>query len=603
VNNSKQLQFQEQFDALPWWKKGTVYQVYPRSFQDSNGDGVGDIRGIISRLDYLQQLGIVAIWLSPVYQDGGVDAGYDISDYQQINPLFGNMQDMEHLISEAKMHGIRIIMDLVVNHTSDKHPWFIDSRSSKSSTKRDWYIWRDGVVDQDGNLQAPNDIPAMFSGNAWQYDETSGQYYFHMFTKEQPDLNWHNSEVRSAIYDMMNFWLNKGIGGFRMDVINLIGKNVDQPYSAVPQSEQTMTGAPNEGIAPINVMMWRADKTHQYLQEMNGATFGSAHSENASDQYLTVGECGFVTTSSAQQFSNPARSELSQVFQFEIMDFVDTAKDQPKWCATPFNVPLLRDLLCKWQTALADTSAAPGWNSLFWGNHDQPRILNRILPELDSETPEKIRVKSAKALAILLHCLKGTPYIYQGEEIGMTNYPWRAESWREDFRDIEAINAINIDKIAFEDVAFKTRDNARTPMQWDASPNAGFTDSKTQPWIAVHPNYCEVNVARALNDNNSIFMTYQQLNMLRQNEPILALGSFEMLSKLPEQVIAYTRQLGEEKWLVVVNMSNTEVALPANFSKRVDNAEVVISSNPSAPGAKISTLEKLAPFDAYALKL
>lgn len=504
---------------MKWWQQSVVYQIYPRSFQDSNGDGIGDISGIIERLDYLQKLGIEAIWLSPVYQSPNDDNGYDISDYQEIMAEFGTMADMDRLIKEAKKRGIRLIMDLVVNHTSDEHPWFIESRKSKDNSYRDYYIWRDPV---DG--KEPNELSSVFSGSAWQYDEESGQYYLHLFSKKQPDLNWENEKVRKDIYAMMNFWLEKGIGGFRMDVIDLIGKQPDE------------------------LIINNGSKLHDYLQEMNRETFGSY-------DVMTVGETGGATPELAKLYSAPERNELSMVFQFEHIA-LDQQPGKEKWDLKQLDVAELKSVLYKWQTELGNQ----GWNSLYWNNHDQPRIVSRW------GNDGAYRERSAKMLAILLHMMKGTPYIYQGEEIGMTNCPFDS---MEEVRDIESINmhrerlenGYSEDEI-MESIRVKGRDNSRTPMQWDDSENAGFTTGT--PWIKVNPNYHEINVANALADSNSIFYTYQKLIALRKKERVMCLGEFVPVDTEVPELFVYKRRYKDKEWLVIVNFSEEshEIELP-----------------------------------------
>ena len=443
-----------------WWHHSVVYQIYPRSFQDSNQDGIGDLRGIISRLDYLAYLGIDAIWLSPVYESPNDDNGYDISNYQAIMAEFGTMEEMEELIEEAKKRNIRIIMDLVVNHTSDEHPWFIEARKNKDNPYRDYYIRRHPVKGKE-----PNRLRSIFSGSAWQLDEKTGQYFLHLYSKRQPDLNWKNKQVRQAIYQMMNFWIDKGIGGFRMDVIDMIGKE--------PDKEITSNGP----------------KLHEYLQEMNQATFGDKN-------LMTVGETWGATTEIAKLYSNPKRNELSMVFQFEHIG-LDQQEGKDKWDLKPLSISELKKVLSKWQTSLGDE----GWNSLFWNNHDLPRIVSRW------GNDDVYRKESAKMFAILLHMMKGTPYIYQGEELGMTNCPIDdiAEA-----KDIETINMYN-ERISsgftkeeiLESINVKGRDNARTPMQWNAREHAGFTTGI--PWLRVNPNYKEINAEEALADQDSVF--------------------------------------------------------------------------------------------------
>lgn len=532
-----------------WWQRAVIYQVYPQSFQDSNGDGIGDLKGLIQRLDYLQKLGIDAIWLSPVYQSPGQDNGYDISDYQAINPQFGTMADLEALIRQAKARDIRIIMDLVVNHTSDEHRWFKVSRQSRANPYRDYYIWRDGSA----TGGPPNAMKSTFSGSAWRRDEATGQYYLHLFGDKQPDLNWANPQVRQAIYKMMNFWISKGIGGFRMDVIDLIGKE------------------PDRGIRE------NGPKLHPYLQEMNRATFGDT-------DLLTVGETWGATPSIAQQYADPKRHELSMVFQFEMMQ-LDQQNDD-KWALRPLDPAALKQVLIKWQTAFDYTK---GWNSLFWNNHDLPRIVSRW------GNDQRYRVKSAKMFAILLHLLRGTPYVYQGEEIGMTNAPVASIV---DVQDIESVNIYReqmalgqSEKTILTAINAKGRDNARTPMQWRDDPNAGFTTS--QPWLRVNPNYHTINVAAALDDPDSIFYTYQQLIRLRHENDVIVNGRFEAIQNLAPAVMAYYRVLGDTRWLVVVNLSEKRQPLDLN-----DQLEKTIVTN-DAPLQSL-TDQTLQPYQAFA---
>ncbi|WP_338997219.1 alpha-glucosidase [Lactococcus formosensis] len=536
-----------------WWQEAVMYQIYPRSFQDSNGDGIGDIKGIISRLDYLEKLGITGIWLSPVYKSPNDDNGYDISDYEAIMAEFGTMSDMETLILEAEKRGIKIIMDLVVNHTSDEHPWFIEARKSEENKYRDYYIWRDAPAD--GGL--PNDLKSIFGGPAWQWDETAGQYYLHLFSKKQPDLNWENEALRQAVYDMMNFWIDKGIGGFRMDVIDLIGKQ------------------PDEGITG------NGPKLHDYLKEMHQATFGGKN-------LLTVGETWGATPEIAKQYSNPANKELSMVFQFEHIG-LDEAEGQTKWDLIPLEIPKLKEVFSKWQTELGDE----GWNSLFWNNHDLPRIVSRW------GNDREYRVESAKMLAILLHMMKGTPYIYQGEEIGMTNNP---------VTDIEQIDDIESRNMYFErleegyskeailhSINAKGRDNARTPMQWSNAKTAGF--STGHPWLAINPNYEKINVDAALEDENSIFYTYQKLIALRKENPIIVWGEFELLKDTAEEVFAYIRSYKGENWLIVANFSANENQFSSSYEVK---EEVIHNYSEVIDDVKEIVLK---PYEAFVAKL
>lgn len=532
-----------------WWKKAVVYQVYPKSFQDSNGDGIGDIKGIISRLGYLEKLGIDAIWLSPVYKSPGVDNGYDISDYEAIDPQYGIMEDMDNLIAKAKRHHIRIVMDLVVNHTSDKNKWFVEARKNKDNPYRDFYIWRDPV---DGH--APNDMKSGFSGSAWQYDEKTGQYYFHLFAPGQPDLKWKNPKLRQTIYDMMNFWLDKGIGGFRMDVIELIGKD------------------PDKKIRENGPML------HPYIQEMNKNTFGNR-------DVMTVGETWNATPKIAEEYSDPARHELSMVFQFEDQG-LDQQPGKEKWDLRPLNLGELKKVLVKWQTKLDFNHA---WNSLFWENHDIPRVISRW------GNDKEYRVQSAKMFAIVLHLMHGTPYIYNGEEIGMTNYPVKSIDEVEDIESInmykerlaqgyskdELIHAINV----------KGRDNARTPMQWSDDAEAGFTTG--MPWLHVNPNYVDINVKNALADHNSIFYTYQKLIKLRHENDIVVNGDFELVST-DDNVLAYYRVLGNERWLVVANLSSKQERFTST-----DEIQRILISNYDLPETLLGMT--LKPYEAFAV--
>lgn len=534
-----------------WWQDAVVYQIYPRSFQDSNGDGIGDIPGIIRRLDYIKHLGVDAIWLSPVYRSPNDDNGYDISDYQAIMDEFGTMRDMERLIEEAWLRGIRIIMDLVVNHTSDEHPWFVNAKQGKDSEYRNYYIWRDPV---DGH--EPNGLQSAFGGSAWQFDEHSGQYYLHLFSRKQPDLNWANPSVRDAVYRMMNYWIDKGVGGFRMDVIDTIGK--------VPDECITSNGP----------------HLHEYLQEMNRATFGGLH-------MLTVGETWSATPEIAKLYSDPARHELSMVFQFEQFQ-LDEQEGEGKWDLKPLSIPALKLVMSKWQRELGDH----GWNSLFWENHDLPRIVSRWGDD------RRWRERSAKMFAILLHLMKGTPYIYQGEEIGMTNYTARDI---DEVRDIESVNMYH-DRVgnghsredALRSINAKGRDNARTPMQWNGSRQAGFTTGT--PWLHVNPNYHSVNVDENMHDPQSVLAAYRALIALRKNNPIVVRGDFTLIDESPDDVFAYYRELDGERWLIVANMSGR----PQRFTIADDVAKPIIQNIEGTAYAKGPV--ELEPYEAFALQ-
>ena len=514
-----------------WWHSSVVYQIYPRSFNDSNGDGIGDINGIREKLDYLKELGIDVIWLSPVYKSPNDDNGYDISDYCDIMDEFGTMDDMEKLLKEANEKGIKILMDLVVNHTSDEHKWFIEAKKSKDNKFRDYYIWRDPV-----NGHEPNNLGSCFSGSAWQYDESTDQYYLHLFSKKQPDLNWENENVRNEVYKMMNFWVDKGIGGFRMDVIDLIGK--------VP--DEMITG--------------NGPKLHDYLQEMNKAAL-EGH------DLLTVGETWGATPEIAKLYSNPKRKELSMVFQFEHIG-LDQIEGKEKWDVKPLDLLDLKKVLSKWQTELE----GEGWNSLFWNNHDLPRIVSRW------GNDREYRVESAKMLATLLHGMKGTPYIYQGEELGMTNV--RFEDINE-YNDIETLNMYK-DRISkgyshdeiMASIYAKGRDNARTPMQWDSTENAGFTTGK--PWLKVNKNYKFINVEDCLQDKDSIFYHYKKLIDIRKHNDTIIYGNYKLLLPEDKNVFAYSRELNGDKIVVVCNFYNKEVNL--NFNEDFNNVEILLSN-------------------------
>lgn len=534
-----------------WWKKAVIYQIYPKSFQDSNGDGIGDLPGIISRLDYLQKLGIDAIWLSPIYKSPGIDNGYDIADYEAIDPQYGTMADMKKLILEAKKRNIRIIMDLVVNHTSDQHPWFIEAKKSTNSPYRDFYIWRNPV-----NNHEPNNLKSDFSGSAWKFDQGTGQYYLHFFAPQQPDLNWQNPRLRQKIYDMMNFWLDMGIEGFRMDVIELIGKDPDKKIRE------------------------NGPKLHTYLQEMNQAVL-------ANRDVVTVGETWSATIDSAKKYSDPEQHELSMIFQFENQN-IDKQPGKSKWDLKPYKASNLKEVLLKWQIEFDYEHA---WNSLFWENHDIPRVISRW------GNDSKYRVQSAKMFAIALHLMRGTPYIYNGEEIGMTNCPINDIS---EVEDLESINMYN-ERLSqgyskaeiIKSINAKGRDNARRPMQWSKEASSGFTSGK--PWLALNSNYKEINVQAALMDPQSIFYTYQHLIKLRHENKIVVSGSFTTAISSPN-VLAYYRELNDQCWLIVANLSENE----EHFSTSAEIKQFLIS-NYSAPQSLDNIV--LRPYEAFAVEI
>ena len=515
-----------------WWKSAVVYQVYPRSFADADGDGTGDLRGIIDRLDYIAALGVDVVWLSPVYPSPMDDNGYDISDYQDIDPLFGTLADFDELVSRMHEGGLRLMMDLVVNHTSDEHPWFEESRTSKDNPKRDWYWWRParpGTTPGEPGSE-PNNWDSFFSDSAWEFDEATQEYYLHLFSKKQPDLNWENPDVREHVYDMMRWWLERGVDGFRMDVINFISKMTDLPDRCVTPVEVPGDGTPYDFFRP---------RIHEFLYEMNNAVFAPADKD-----LVIVGEMPGVTVDDAVLFTDPARCEVDMVFEFEHMG-VDRGHD--KWDIVPFALPRLKESLGRWQRGLAER----GWNSLYWNNHDQPRVVSRFGDD------GEFRVRSAKMLGTVLHMQRGTPYIYQGEELGMTNTVLEGI---DDFRDIESINhfaratAVGQPPAdVLEKLRFMSRDNARTPMQWDDTAHAGFTTG--EPWIPVNPNYKEINAEAQSVDEDSVLWHYRRLIELRHELPVVAHGSFTMLLDEHPFVYAFMRCLGNTELLVLGNFS------------------------------------------------
>lgn len=550
-----------------WWKEAVVYQIYPRSFKDSDGDGVGDIQGIVSKLDYLQELGVDVIWLSPVYKSPNDDNGYDISDYFEIMYEFGTMQDWTQLLDGLHERGMKLLMDLVVNHTSDEHAWFAESRSSRDNPYRDYYIWRPGK----GGNTPPNNWRSFFSGSAWKYDDTTGEYYLHLFSKKQPDLNWDNSKLRQSVYEMMTFWLDKGVDGFRMDVINLISKVPGLPDDG------------EDGLGDGSPYFMNGPHVHDYLREMN---------EQVLSKYdvMTVGETPGVSVEEALKYTGADRKELQMVFQFEHMD-VD-AGDGDKWTVVPWTLQKLRGVLHKWQTGLAED----GWNSLYLNNHDQPRMVSRF------GNDGVYRVPSAKMLATLLHTLKGTPYIYQGEELGMTNIQFNSI---EDYRDIEILNMYeervtqgNADPgTIMEAIHTKGRDNARTPMQWNAGPNAGFTTGT--PWIRINPNYKEINAEASMSDPDSVFRYYQRLIALRKQNPVMVYGDYQLLMQDNEQIYAYTRTLGEVIWLIALNFSESAAILELDDRYSGMKRELIIGNYPE-DGMEP---ERLRPYEARVYRM
>ncbi|MDO4308711.1 MAG: alpha-glucosidase [Eubacteriales bacterium] len=534
--------------AETWWKQSVVYQIYPRSFKDSNGDGIGDLNGITEKLDYLKELGIDVIWLSPVYESPNDDNGYDISNYRGIMKEFGTMEDYDRMLAAAHERGIKIVMDLVVNHTSDEHPWFVESRKSKDNPYRDYYIWREG---KEGN--PPNNWESCFSGSAWKYDEETDMYFLHLFSKKQPDLNWDNPKVRDEVFDMMEWWCQKGIDGFRMDVISMISKVPGLPDGKLKES----------GYGDFGPFVQNGPHVHEYLQEMNRRVL-SKHS------LLTVGECSGVTIEEAKKYANSDGSELSMVFQFEHMDL--DGGETFKWNDRKIDLVELKETLSKWQVELYGKA----WNSLYWCNHDQPRILSRL-----GNPSKEYHDVSAKMLATCLHMMQGTPYIYQGEELGMTNVPFEK---LEDFRDIESINAyrecVGKNLIAPDDMMrylrYKSRDNARTPMQWDDTENAGFTAGT--PWIMVNPNYTEINAKEQLAREDSVFHYYQKLIRLRKEYPIIVYGKYSLLLPQDRSLYVYKRELDGQTLLVICNFTDQEVPYEIPEELKGRDKKVLISN-------------------------
>jgi oligo-1,6-glucosidase len=564
-----------------WWKAAVVYQVYPRSFADSNGDGIGDLRGVIGRLDHLEELGVDVVWLSPVYASPQDDNGYDISDYYAVDPAFGTMEDLDELIAGLHARGMKLVMDLVVNHTSDEHAWFQDSRSSRISAKRDWYIWRDprdGAVPGPG--AEPNNWGSFFSGPAWDLDETTGQYFLHLFSRKQPDLNWDNPDVRNAVYRMMNWWLDRGVDGFRMDVISFISKHPGLPDGPVGDGQAWGDGIPFYGSGP---------RVHEYLQEMHREVFAGRDAD-----LMTVGEMVDATPELARLYTDPNRKELDMVFQFEHVG-LDHGPGG-KFTRKQLDLVALKQSLAKWQDALADV----GWNSLYWNNHDQPRAVSRF------GNDSAYWYESATALATVLHLMRGTPYIYQGEELGMTNMQFSGIG---DFRDLESLNYYR-EAIArsggsrasdiLAGLAAGGRDNARTPVQWDNSRNAGFTTG--EPWIPVNPNHAWLNAAAQRTDPDSVFAWYQSLVRLRHEEPAVIDGLFTLLYLQDPQLFAYTRTGPDATLLVLANCSSEPLALDFTLARDIATAwaqaEVLLHNRPGHDWNR----QELLPWEAVVLR-
>jgi oligo-1,6-glucosidase len=558
-----------------WWKESVVYQIYPRSFYDSNGDGIGDLHGIIQKLDYLHQLGVNVVWLSPVYKSPNDDNGYDISDYRDIMDEFGKLADWEEMLAEMHKRGIKLLMDLVVNHTSDEHPWFVESRKSRDNPYRDYYIWRPGREGRE-----PNNWASFFHGSAWQYDEATDEYYLHLFTRKQPDLNWENPQVRRQVYDLMHWWLKKGIDGFRMDVINMISKVPSLPDAPVVSNERYQFG----GKYFIN-----GPRLQEFLQEMKREVLSRY-------DLLTVGETAYVTPRDAIAIAAEQGGALNMVFQFEHMNLDrDYASNASRWGVKPWKLADLKRVMTRWQVEL-DGKA---WNSNYLSNHDQPRMVSRFGDD------GQYRVESAKLLGTFLHMLQGTPYVYQGEEIGMTNVAFDSI---EDYRDVETRNMYRefvrdkgMDpRAVMEMIHTRSRDNARTPLQWDASEHAGFT--RGQPWMKLNSNYKQINVQLALADPDSIFYYYQKLIRLRRENPVVVYGRYDLLLEDDQQIYAFTRTLDDECLLVVLNFSKESPIFELPAEVHFSTAELLISNYIVDPGQDVRRLT-LHPYEARVYRL
>jgi oligo-1,6-glucosidase len=552
-------------DDAPWWTRAVVYQVYPRSFQDSNGDGIGDLRGILDRLDHLEELGVDVLWLSPVYRSPQDDNGYDISDYQDIDPVFGTLADLDRLVAALRARGMRLVMDLVVNHTSDEHPWFVESRSSADNPKRDWYWWRParaGMAAGEPGAE-PTNWASFFSGSTWELDASSGEYYLHLFSRKQPDLNWENPDVRHAVHDMMRWWLDRGVDGFRMDVINLVSKDTALPDGPV-------TGGPyGDGSGAYMC----GPRIHEFLAEMRREVVAGRPG-----RLLTVGEMPGVTIDDARLFTDPARAEVDMVFQFEHVG-LDHGPGS-KFDVHPLRLTDLKASFGRWQAGLADV----GWNSLYWDNHDQPRIVSRFGDDTE------YRRESATMLATVLHLHRGTPYVYQGEELGMTNAHFtRLDQYRdiESLRYVEQARALGhlTDDELLAGLAAMSRDNARTPVQWDGSPHAGFTTGT--PWLSVNANHRSINAQAERADPRSVFHHYRRLIALRHDDPVVALGDFTMLLPDDESVYAFTRALDGVALLVLGNFTGDERAVSLESWVPDELGDLVLGNYADVPDGEI----------------
>ncbi len=566
-------------DTDPWWRSATIYQIWPRSFADGDGDGIGDLAGVVGHLDHLVELGVDAVWLSPIYPSPQDDAGYDISDYRDIDPLFGTLDDFDVLLDSVHQRGMKLIMDLVVNHTSDEHDWFVESRRSRSASKRDWYWWRparDGMIPGEPGAE-PNNWRSIFGGSAWQFDESTGEYYLHLFSAKQPDLNWEQPDVRAAIHSMMRWWLDRGIDGFRMDVINFISKDVDLPDGHVATGGRFGNGMPHFVDGP---------RIHEFLREMREAV------SLGRDDLVFIGEMPGVTLEEAQRYTAPARNEVDMVFQFEHVG-IDLGRGG-RFDRSDLELTDLKASLGRWQRGLEST----GWNSLYWCNHDQPRIVSRFGDDGEH------RVRSAKMLATVLHLHRGTPFVYQGEELGMTNYPF---SSLDEVRDIESLNFVSAaldhgrsEHDVLTQLRHGARDNARTPMQWDGSAHAGYTSG--HPWMTVNPNYVDINATAQRDDPDSVFHHYRRLIELRHRLPVIVDGDFEMLLAHDEQVYAFTRTLGDDHLVVLGNFSGEAARIELPDGSQWSGAEVVITNVAAPFSIDASGAIELQPWEATVLR-
>lgn len=549
-----------------WWKKSVVYQVYPKSFKDSNGDGIGDLNGLKEKLPYLEKLGIDVIWLNPIFQSPQVDNGYDISDYRQIEPTLGTMEDFDELLAEAHKHGIKIILDLVVNHTSDQHQWFQEAKKSKDNPYHDYYIWKDEV---------PNNWGSSFGGSAWEYVEAVDQYYLHCFAKEQPDLNWDNPKVREDVYDILRFWLDKGIDGFRMDVITLISKDPTFPDGPIIQNKAY--GSYYAGCAS-------GPRVHEYLKEMNREVLSKY-------DIMTVGEAPHTSADEAVPYTAAGEKELQMVFHFDHMHL--DYDENGKYAKTRVKLTDLKRVMTEWQEKM---HACNGWNSLYWSNHDQARAVTRF----GNESPA-YRVISAKMLGTVLHMMQGTPYIFEGEELGMTNAFFDKI---EDYRDLEAIDIFKdftgrkgfSEKDTLELLRLKSRDNARTPMQWDDTRHAGFTEGI--PWIDVNPNYTEINAEKCLEDSDSVFYYYQKLVKLRHEVSVITDGEYELLDAGNEKIYTYLRKGENESLVVAANFTDEEIDYQVDEKVKAQESSLLISNYGDAPDTFNNHLT-LKPYQVY----